>query len=120
MRCVADENVDAPIVEAMRSSGHEVWYVAEQDRGITDDDVLHRASGQSALLITSDKDFGELVLRQGKASSGVLLLRLAGLPAAKKAELVVRALEDHGSELRGAFSVLAARALRIRRQGATG
>ena len=42
MKCVADENVDSPIVHALRDSGHEVWYVAEEAGGIEDKRVLEK------------------------------------------------------------------------------
>ncbi len=56
---------------------------------ITDDLVLERANERSALLLTADKDFGQLVF-QGKrlATSGVILFRLAGLSGDRKAEIV--------------------------------
>ena len=114
MNLVADECVDRPIVEALRGAGHEVLSVAELSAGIPDDEVLALAATERALLLTQDTDFGELVFRLGQASSGVLLIRLAGLAAAEKAALVLAALEHHGSELPGAFGVLDATQLRIR------
>lgn len=117
MKCVADENVDSAIVTALRSVGHDVWYVAEEARGILDDEVLQKAADENALLLTSDKDFGDLVFRQGKADSGVLLIRLAGVPALEKATIVTRVFRDHRAELHGAFSVLTRAALRIRKKG---
>lgn len=57
-----------------------------------------RFSG-SALLVTADKDFGELVFRQGHVHSGVMLLRLAGLSNHAKAELVEEVCRDRASEL---------------------
>lgn len=115
MRFVADENVDLGIVAALRAAGHDVWYVAEQASGLDDSEVLAAAASRGALLLTSDKDFGELVFRQGRASSGVMLLRLAGQSAARKAELVTSVVGEHEPELAGAFSVLTATTLRVRR-----
>lgn len=114
MKILADEGVDGPIVEALRQEGHEVIYVAELDSGIDDDTILGLARRERALLVTFDKDFGELIFRQGRAPSGVLLLRLAGLSPLAKSELVVSALAEHASELPGAFSVLAPGQLRLR------
>lgn len=119
MKLAADENVDRAIVDALRQAGHDVWYVAEAAAGITDEQVLETALRNSALLLTSDKDFGELVFRQGRASSGVLLLRLAGVPGLQKMSLVLDTLENHGSELPGTFSVLTASTVRIRRAPAS-
>ena len=64
MKCVADENVDFPIVSALRDSGHDVWYVAEEAVGILDEEVLRKAAIEDALLLTGDKDF-ESVRYQG-------------------------------------------------------
>ena len=114
MRLIADEGVDRAIVLRLRGDGHAVDHVAEMAPGIDDGRVLDLARGGSALLVTADKDFGELVFRQRLLSSGVLLLRLSGLPASAKAEHVARALHAHERELLGAFAVLTGRMLRIR------
>ena len=116
MKCVADENVDLSIVRALRHSGHEVWYVAEEATGIDDEEVLQKAAGENALLLTGDKDFGDLVFRQGKATAGVLFLRLAGVSAGEKARLVTEAVREYQDELVGAFSVLTHVALRVRKR----
>ncbi|WP_420456469.1 DUF5615 family PIN-like protein [Rubrivirga sp.] len=114
MRFVADESVDGPIVRALRDAGHSVEYVAERSAGLSDSDVLARAQTLAALLLTADSDFGELVFRQGRAHSGVLLLRLSGLGEEGKVRVVRSAVRDHESDLAGAFSVLTPTALRIR------
>jgi predicted nuclease of predicted toxin-antitoxin system len=67
------------------------------------------------LLLTSDKDFGELVLRLRRLAAGVILLCLAGLANSEKADLVVQVIRQHGDELVGAFTVISPRNLRIRR-----
>jgi predicted nuclease of predicted toxin-antitoxin system len=61
-----------------------------------DEIVPSRSREADALLITADKDFGELVFRQRLVHSGVLLLRLAGLTPAEKAHAVDAALNQHG------------------------
>lgn len=61
MKFVADEGVDAPIVKRLRENGHDAFYIAESDRGISDEEVLEIANAESRILITRDKDFGELV-----------------------------------------------------------
>jgi predicted nuclease of predicted toxin-antitoxin system len=74
----ADEGVDRPVVERLRQDGHDVVYVAELSPSLPDDEVLQQANARGAVLMTADKDFGELVFRQGLVHSGVILLRLAG------------------------------------------
>ncbi len=63
MNFVADENIETSIIERLREDGHQVLSVAEMEPGILDDEVLDRANQASALLLTNDKDFGELVFR---------------------------------------------------------
>jgi predicted nuclease of predicted toxin-antitoxin system len=66
---VADEGVDRPVVERLRHDGHDVVYVAELSPSIADEEVLQQANARSAILVTADKDFGELVFRQGLVHS---------------------------------------------------
>lgn len=115
MRFVADESIDFPIVTWLRVDGHSVWSVAEMDAGIADEHVLDHANAQQAILLTADKDFGELVFRLKRLHGGIVLVRLAGLPPGRKAEIVARAITKQGEELQGAFSVIAQNTLRIRR-----
>ncbi len=117
MDLVADENVDAPIVAALRQGGHGVVYVRELDPGIADAQVLALANERGALLLTSDKDFGELVFRQGLVHAGVILYRLAGLTSGCKAALILDLLRVRGAELVGAFTLIAPNQVRIRPKG---
>ncbi len=77
MNFLADEGVDRPIVERLRLERVSVWYVAEMQPSIADDLVLAIANQQGALLLTADKDFGELVFRQQRLAIGVVLIRKA-------------------------------------------
>jgi predicted nuclease of predicted toxin-antitoxin system len=112
---LADESVDLQIVDRLRWEGHAVRYVAEMEPGISDDIVLDLANQEADILLTADKDFGELVFRQGRLTSGILLVRLAGLSPAHKAEVVASAVNQHSGELPGAFAVLTPGSFRIRR-----
>ena len=115
MRFVADESVDGLVVRALEECGHEVVSVAEKFPGAADEVVLRVAAERRAVLVTADKDFGELVFRRGLASSGVLLLRLCGCASPRKAELVVAAVVQRGEAMSGSFSVMTPRVLRIRK-----
>lgn len=66
-------------------------------------------------LVTADKDFGELVFRQRRVNAGIVLLRLAGLPAGLKADQVARVFQTRAVEMTGAFSVISPGVVRIRR-----
>lgn len=115
MMLFADESVDRQIVERLRQEGHDTVYVAELSPSITDDQVLQEANTRNALLLTEDKDFGELVFRLGRVHAGVVLIRLAGLPPFSKADTVAQVLQNQAVELAGAFSVISPGAVRIRK-----
>ena len=116
MNLLIDESVDRQVVDKLRQEGHTVVYVSEMDPGISDDEVLSTANNMDALLVTADRDFGELVFRCQQINAGVLLVRLAGLSQLSKAELVATVVRDHSTELPGAFSVLSPGMIRIRNQ----
>lgn len=95
MKFVADESIDLSIVESLRKDGHTTLYVAEMNAGIKDDEVLRQANREKAILLTADKDFGELIFRQGRISQGVILVRLKGLSPELKGEIVSEAIKTH-------------------------
>lgn len=115
MNLLADEGVDRQIVERLRQDGHRVLYVAEMESGVSDRIVLALANREKSLLLTADKDFGEMVFRQRLHTYGVVLLRLAGLSPGHKAEIVASVFRQHAAELPHAFTVIAPGVCRIRR-----
>lgn len=115
MNLLADESVDGPIVERLRRVGHHVRYVAELEPGISDEVVLSLANQEESVLLTADKDFGELVFRQRRIISGVILIRLAGLAPKDKADIVVSVVSERVEELLHSFTVIAPKVVRIRK-----
>ncbi len=114
MRFLADEGVDKPIVDALREAGHQVWYIAEMEPGLSDTEVLTIASQIDALLLTADKDFGTLIFQMQQFTKGVILLRLIGLPLEDKAPRVLWAIKNYGHKMPRAFTVITPQAIRIR------
>jgi predicted nuclease of predicted toxin-antitoxin system len=115
MKFLADENMDAAIVDRLRQEGHQVWYVLEMEPGIPDEEVLALANQEGAILITADKDFGELVFRLRSITTGVILIRLAGLSTVAKGDIIIMAIQEHELELFTAFTVLSPTSIRIRK-----
>ncbi len=115
MNLLADESIDRQIVESLRLDGHDVFYIADAEPSISDAEVFDRANARKALLVTADKDFGEIVFRERRLlSDGVVLIRLAGLSADVKAKIVSDAFQNRGTELPHNFSVISPGGLRIR------
>ena len=84
MRFLANENFPGDAVTALKSAKHDIVWVRTAAPGSKDEDVLAWAERESRVLLTFDKDFGELAWRVGlPASCGVVLFRLPMPPAAK-------------------------------------
>ncbi len=114
MNLLVDESIDRQVVAGLRAYGHQTRYIAESQPGITDEEVLDLAEQEGLLLLTADKDFGELIFRQGRHGAGIILIRLSGLSAETKSDIVVSAVRDHESDLTGAFMVITPGMIRIR------
>lgn len=76
MRWLADECITVSLVRELRGAGHDVLYIAEFAASLSDMEVIALASQEERLLLTADKDFGELVFRRGQAVPGLILLRI--------------------------------------------
>ena len=87
--------------------------IAEVAQGATDDQVLHRALTENRILITEDRDFGELVYRRGRSSAGVILLRFPAQTRRAKPATVLGAVTTLGSKLDGVFTVVQPGRVRI-------
>lgn len=75
MNFVADESCAWPVIRALREAGHDVVAIAEVAKGAKDEQVLERALNEKRVLITEDRDFGELVYARAQSSAGVILVR---------------------------------------------
>lgn len=115
VKLLADEGIDRPVVEALRNVAWDIKYILEISPGIPDDEVLALANSEQRVLLTQDKDFGELIFRLRSIHSGVILIRLEGFNPGQKAEIVSQVLAGHQHELFASFTVVQPNAVRIRK-----
>ena len=114
MKFLADEGIDRSIVNELRALGFDVFYVIEDVRSLDDDILLQIARDENRILITRDKDFGELVFRLNKAHAGVILIRLEGNTTQERADIVCKLVSQYQEQLSNAFSVIQKGIIRIR------
>lgn len=114
MRLLADECCDASLVSALRADGHDVLYALEAFPGAVDEQILDRAFSEHRLLLTEDKDFGELVYRLRRPVRGIILLRFDVVNRALKVPRLRDLLTYEKDRLSGCFVVLEANKIRIR------
>ncbi len=115
MQLLADEGVESAIVKILRTQGHDVQYIAEFAAGSDDIDILALSAEGNRVLITLDKDFGELVFKLKLNHVGVVLLRLHGFHPEAKANIVSEVFLKHQEELVGAFTVISPGFVKIRK-----
>jgi len=115
VRFLLDESAEFRLGEFLAASGHDVTsIVRDYPRALADTDVLAIAVAESRTIITNDMDFGELVVRDGRLHSGVVLLRLGSGDTQKKIDAVECLLRTHADRL-DSFIVVDSRGARPRR-----
>ena len=106
MRLLANENFPLDAVEALREAGHDVSWIREDSRGAPDDKILLRVQKENRIVITFEKDFGELAFRSKlPAQSGIILFRITLKPSQYIAQAAVQALASRDNWA-GHFSVV--------------
>lgn len=115
MRLCANENIPEECVSRLRQAGHDVLWIRETAPGSPDAAVLARTLAEERLLVTFDKDFGELVFRRGaKASHGIALFRISQPSPSVVAGRVATVLASR-DDWHGHFSVVDDLTIRMRR-----
>ena len=95
MLIIADESVDAPIIAALRAGGNEVRCIAELTPAATDEAVLLQAVAAEAVLITLDRDFGELIFSKGhQPPRAVIYLRAKDMSLGEMIAQTLSALSE--------------------------
>ncbi len=113
LRLLADENVPASVVRLLRTRGHDVTWIMEVASGIEDRRLLEMAEREDRILLTFDKDFGELAFSTlSRPLCGVILLRFFDSPSVL-AEKIADLLETRTDWISN-FAVVTETKLRLR------
>jgi predicted nuclease of predicted toxin-antitoxin system len=114
MRLLANENISATAIRLLREQGHDVLSARESMRGAPDAAVLDRAGREGRLIVTHDKDFGELAFRSRlPAACGVILLRFGGRNPDADNQRLLKVIEGRAG-WEGQFSVVTDDQVRVR------
>lgn len=114
MRLLVDENVAGTVIRNLRERGHDVLSVKESMRSEADDVIPARAQAEDRVVVTHDKDFGELAFHSlTPASRGVILLRLSGSDPDADDRRILKAIESR-TDWEGRFSVITDDRVRMR------
>jgi predicted nuclease of predicted toxin-antitoxin system len=114
MRLLADENIPLLAIELLRRKGHDVLAIAESTPSICDENVMILAEDEGRILLTFDKDFGELTYRsKPRSSCGIILFRIPLRSADYIAKMIAEVL-DSRSDWPGHFAVVEPGRIRLR------
>ena len=115
MRFIVDECTGPTVAQWLRQNGHDVFSVYEEARGLDDESILQKAATDDRVLITNDKDFGEMIFRQRREHNRVDLLRLQDERRPNKIEVLEHLLQRYADQIPRSFVVATESAVRIAR-----
>lgn len=113
MRFLADESCDFAVIRALRTADHDVLAVAEVAAGAKDVAVIVMARESGRVLLTEDKDFGQLAYGGGHGGTGVVLLRFPASARKQAPAAAVELVDRFAERLPTSFIVLAPGRIRI-------
>ena len=100
MKFLLDESAEFRIAAFLRQRGHQVTAIAhDYPASLADEQVLEIARNEDRILITNDRDFGELIIRDRRPHAGVILFRLRTQDPQAKLRRLEEVLADYGTRL---------------------
>ncbi len=113
MRFLIDECTGTSVSDWLKEQKHEVFSVFEELRGASDEDILKKCVNENYILITSDKDFGEMVFRNQSFHKGIILIRCSPNIFSKRIEVLSKLLDNYSTEIADNFVVVTNTNVRI-------
>jgi len=113
MQFLADESCDFGVVKALRKAGYEIKAIAEMAPGISDDEVAELSVCERRILITEDKDFGQLVYTKSQASCGIIFIRFPANDRLLLPDMIVKLVKEQNHKLYNRFVIVQPRRIRI-------
>ena len=113
MKFLLDQNFDRRLVQPLRQSGHDLKVVAvDYPSGLRDEEVLSLAVSEDRIILTNDRDFGELAVKELLPHAGIIYLRMRWTTAAAKWDRLSQVLTEYSGDL-DRFLVVTDSAVRI-------
>ena len=113
MKLLADVNVEKPIVDCLVGIDLDVLWIPDYNCMLSDEELLNMANSQDRVLITNDKDFGELVFRQNKITAGIVLIRMKGYNSEEKVVVIEKLFKNYPGKIYNHFVVVTKNKMRF-------
>lgn len=113
IRFIVDECTGSNVASWLELEGYQVLSIYDRMRGLKDSEILKIARNENWVIITNDKDFGDMVFKEKLSHHGIILLRLDNERSENKIEVLGKLFEFHIDELMENFVVVTEKALRV-------
>jgi predicted nuclease of predicted toxin-antitoxin system len=114
-KLLADENIPAKAIEALRDAGCDLLSIRETAAGVSDEEVLRIAVAQGRILVTFDRDYGELIFREGREPPpSIIYFRVFPAGPGDVSDAVLSLLADSNT-IDGAMVIVSSQGIRRRR-----
>lgn len=115
LRFLVDVGVGKGIEKYLRGEGFDTKAVRDMDPRMEDEEIIHTAVLENRMVITMDKDFGELAYHSSMKHNGVLLLRLEDATGSEKLQVVKHIMKNYADRIKNSFCVFQNNRFRIRK-----
>ena len=113
IKFLANVNMEKPLVDYLSGQGYDIKWVPDYNCEMADEDLLKLANEEKRILITNDKDFGELIFLQRRLSYGTILFRVKGQKSQEKVKLMKKVLMGHRDAILNHYIVITKAKIRI-------
>jgi predicted nuclease of predicted toxin-antitoxin system len=113
IKFLADVNVEKPLVDYLLKQGYDIKWIPDYNSEMPDEDLLQLANQEERILVTNDKDFGDLIFLQRKLSVGTILFRVKGQKSQEKIKLIKKLLMGYRDKILNHYIVITKAKIRI-------
>ena len=113
IKFLADVNIEKPLVDFLSKQGYDIKWIPDYDCEMPDEDLIQLANREKRILITNDKDFGDLIFLQKRMSAGTILFRVKGQNSQDKIKLMKKLLMGYKDKLLNHYIVITKLKIRI-------
>ncbi|CAN5643076.1 hypothetical protein BH18ACI1_BH18ACI1_06430 [soil metagenome] len=116
MKFLANENFPFPSIKFLRENGYKVISISEESSGIADSEVLQKASAENLIILTFDRDYGELIFKYQKNNPpAVVYFRTKGQMPNEAGKILLEKIKIEKIALENNFTVIEASGVRQRK-----
>ena len=113
IKFLADVNIEKPLIDFLLKQGYDIKWIPDIDCGLADEDLLKLANKEKRILITNDKDFGELIFLRKRLSAGMILFRVKGQRTQDKVRLMKKLMMGYREKLLKHFIIVTKDKIRV-------